>query len=123
MARTLITPTVADRTGTVAFPALAALDNVNNNNFLNNGRILLEVKNTSAGALNLVIVLANTALPDTQPGANLTFTGSGVVYSLAASADIVFGPFPPTIYNQSDGTVWVNPAAATLQYRLIQLNY
>lgn len=123
MARTLITPTVVDRTGTIAMPALAALDNVNNNNFNNNGRLLLEVKNTSGGSLNLTVVLASTTLPDTQPGASLTYTGSGVVYAIAAGADILLGPFPPQIYNQpTDGTVWINPAAATLQYRLIQLN-
>lgn len=122
MARTLITATVADRTGSINTPALVALDATNNNNFANNGRVLLEVKNSGASTYTLTVVLPSTALPDTQPGANVSFTGSGVVYSLVAGADVLLGPFPPAIYNQSDGTVWLNPQNVALQYRLLQLN-
>jgi hypothetical protein len=121
MARTLITATVADRTGLITMPALAALDATNNNNFVNTGRQLLEIKNSGASTFTLTIILPSNALPDSQPGANLTFASGGVVYSITASSDILLGPFPPAIYNQSDGTVWINPSNVALQYRLIQL--
>ena len=122
MARTLITPTVVDRTGTINTPALAALDATNNNNFVNNGRILLEVQNSGASTYTLTVVTPSAFLADSQPGGNVVITGGGVVYSLIAAADILLGPFPPLIYNQSDGTVWINPANVALKYRLIQLN-
>lgn len=122
MARTLLTPVVVDRTGTINTPALAALDATNFNNFNNNGRVLLEIKNSGASPFTLTVLLPSSALPDTQPGANLTFTNSGVQYSFAASADVLLGPFPPAIYNQADGTVWINASNVALQYRLLQLN-
>lgn len=122
MARTAVTVTAVDRTGTIALPALAAMDAVNNNNVANNGRVYLDVKNSGASTFTLTIPLPSTDLPDTQPGAALSFSNAGVQYSLTAGAEVLIGPFPPSVYNQTDGTVWLNPSNAALQVRAIQVN-
>jgi hypothetical protein len=50
-------------------------------------------------------------------GATVTFTTTQVIDGLAVadraivlgtSQDRMFGPFPPSIYNQADGTLWVD---------------
>ena len=121
MARTTLNPTVVDRTGNINTPALVAMDATNLNNFPNNGRVLLEIKGSTATA-TLTILVSPGFLADTQPGADLVLTGGGAVYSVIATADFLLGPFPPLLYNQSDGTVWCNPSSTNISWRAIQLN-
>lgn len=122
MALTAVPVSVVDRTGTIAMPSLAAMDATNNNSVQNNGRVMIEVKNNTTTSQTLTIPLPSTTLPDTQPGADLSFTGGGVVYTLTNGQNLVLGPFPPQIYNNAAGQVQLNPQSTNLQILALQLN-
>lgn len=117
MPRTALTPVVSDRTATVVLPALLALDNANGNNFANNGRVILVIKNNAGAPGTFTVEIPAVNAPDGS-----VLTNSGRQYTIAAGVQVVCGPFPPLIYNQSDGTVWVDSSAATMLYQLITVN-
>ncbi len=103
MARSAFTPLVATRAGVTE--TLGAVDAVNGNSFLNLvGDNLLIVKNGGAGALTVTIKIAPTV--DGNAVASKTAT-------VAAGAQSIIGPFPAGIYNQVDGSVYVDFSTGT----------
>lgn len=71
--------------------------------FSNDGTIILELKNTN-GASRTVTV----ATPGTMDG--LAIADSTATLG-ATTGDLIFKPFPPQIYNQSDDYVYVDLTA------------
>ena len=67
------------------------------NTFPNDGHTFVEIKNTSGSAS-----VASVDIPGTVDGQAVTDLAVSVP---ATTGDKMFGPFPPNIYNQSDGTV------------------
>ena len=98
MARTLIPTNTIVRTGIA--PALTAGDATDNMYFVNDGRTLLYVLNTG-GASTLTFITPGTV--DAQ-----TIGDRDVAIGIDATEGMFIGPFPPSIYNQSDGTVNVD---------------
>lgn len=109
MPRTALTISDVTRSG-VTQPAQQNGDNVNGNYLAyNDGKIIIEVQNSSGGALNVTF-----GIPGTLDGVST----AGKVISVAAGAYVYFGPFPPGIYNQADGTVNVDVTASTMKFRV-----
>jgi hypothetical protein len=89
------------RTGTeIAFAAAAG----GGDKFDNNGNVLLHVINGDASPKTVTIISEKTV--DGQAVAD----PAGAV---AAGAQAVFGPFPPSIYNDGDGHVNITYSAVT----------
>jgi hypothetical protein len=76
-----------------------AVDQPNGNKWTNTGREVLLVANGSGG--NVVLTLNVPAGDRTY---NKAYTKT---FTVAAGDTGVFGPFPPSVYNQSDQTVTV----------------
>jgi hypothetical protein len=102
MARTDIAAQQISRLGIT--PAFAT-PNVAGNMFLNDGKTVLEVKNGSASSINVTPNVAATV--DGQAVTN------PVIAVTATTGDKIIGPFPPGIYNQTDGKVYVDFSAIT----------
>ena len=102
MARTAITVQKVALGGLT--PSFAAAD-INGQYFSNDGNVLLEVKNAGAGAITVTITavakLAGVSL--TNPAISVPLT----------NGDKMIGPFDPTVFNQSDGTVYVDYSGVT----------
>lgn len=121
MARTLIPTAEITRAGVTCGAAASgsevAGDPTNGMYFAgNDGLLFLDVRNTSGTtAYSVSFVVAATVDGLTVPV---------VTVSLAANARRLFGPFPPSLYNQSDGTVSVNIQAAgsPLKLRAYRMN-
>lgn len=112
MPRTALTITDVTRAG-VTQPSQQNGDNANGNSLAyNDGKIILEVNNTSGGALNCTIGI---------PGTIDSVSTAGKVVSVGAGATTYIGPFPPALYNQSDGTVNVDVTASTMKFRVYHL--
>lgn len=71
----------------------ATLDATNGNYFVNDGNVILQVRNSSAGALNVVIEVPGNV--DGQANTDRTV-------SVDATTTLMIGPFPTSIYNQSE---------------------
>ena len=97
-ARTLIPTNTIIRTGVQ--PALTAGDETNEMYFVNDGRTFIYALNT-ATASALTFITPGTV--DTNAIANRT-----VAIGIHADEGTFIGPFPPSIYNQTDGTVHVD---------------
>lgn len=78
-------------------PAYAAAE-ADGNAFLNDGRTMLHVKN---GATNVVATLQIPRTLDGQAVADPTVT-------VPATEERMIGPFPPGVYNQTDGALYVD---------------
>jgi hypothetical protein len=102
MARTALTPQDVARTGIVH--TFAAVDAANGNKFTNDGRCCLYVKNGGVGSIDVTIDTPGTV--DGNAVANL-------VVAVGAGVNKLIGPFPPGIYNQSDGNVNVDYSGGT----------
>lgn len=100
MARTALVPQQVVRTGLT--PVFSAA-NVDGHSVANDGHTMLEVKNASAAPINVTIV--TPGLVDGNAIADL------VVAVPANTGDKMIGPFPPGIYNQADGTIYVDFSA------------
>ena len=98
MARTLIPTNTVVRAGIA--PALTAGDDANEMYFVNDGRTFLYVLNTG-GASNLTFITPGTVDA-------LAIGDRTVAVAIDATEGMFIGPFPPNIYNQSDGTVYVD---------------
>jgi len=85
-------------------PVLAAA-NTDGSYIPNDGRVFLQVKNTNGAAVTVTIDTPGSV--DGNAIANLA-----VIIPLT-SGDKLIGPFPPAIYNQSDGTIKVTFSAVT----------
>jgi hypothetical protein len=91
-------------------PAQTNGDLVNGNQLdFNDGRIIVECISTDAGAQSVVIV---------TPGTVGGFAIADNTVAVPAGATRIIGPFAPSTYNQSDGSVRINPSiATTLKFR------
>ena len=99
MPRTLIPTNTIIRDGIA--PALTAGDTANGMYFVNDGRTFLYVLDVAAGVANFTFVTPGTV--DT-----LAIGDRTVQVAVDATEGMFIGPFPPNIYNQSDGTVHVD---------------
>lgn len=105
MARTAIARQQIVRSGLAT--SLAAADAANGMYFPNNGSCYLHVKNAGGGACTVTISNAPNIGPD-----GLAVTARTVVVP-ATTGDSKIGPFPPNVYNQADGSVYVDFSTAT----------
>lgn len=104
MARSVITPAAIVRTG-VAQPAAVVSDATNNHYIAaNNGRIFLRVENVGVTSRTITV-----QTPGTVDGLAI----SDLTVSLAAGDVKYIGPFPPSVYNQADDSLYVDPSADT----------
>jgi hypothetical protein len=96
MARTALT--VQQVTRSALTPVLSAANGSGGHSVANDGATWLEVKTTT----NAIVVTVQT------PG---TVDGNAVAdktYSIGTSAERKIGPFPPNVYNQADGAIYVD---------------
>ncbi len=101
----LAIPTSVVITGAVL--AGATPDAANGNDFGNNGRQFLWVKNGDSGSHNLTI---KTYPKGDAPG-GLDF--SDEVIAIAAGVEKLVGPFPPSIFNDAANRVQLDWSAST----------
>lgn len=99
MPRTLIPTNTVVRAGIA--PVLTAGDDANEMYFVNDGRTFLYVLDTANAVVNLVFVTPGTVDA-------LAIGDRTVQVAVDTTEGMFIGPFPPSIYNQSDGTVHVN---------------
>jgi hypothetical protein len=102
-ARAEIVPTEAARTGTL-LPAETVGVVADGHKFANDGKVILLVRN-SDGAAARVLTIQTPGTVDGQAIADRTV-------SVAFGTSRVIGPFPPSIYNQADGMVYLDYEAA-----------
>lgn len=116
MARTAIAITDATTQPPSFTYTIVTMDSVNNNMFLNDGRIQLLVQNPTAGALTITIV----SVADKYGRSDTAFTN----VSIPASTTKIFGPFVQSVWNQLGadiGNVYVNPSSSLLAAQAIRL--
>ncbi len=101
MARTAISYQQVARTGLAE--ALAAA-NADGHKFSNDGRIILHVVNGDVSPITVTIQ---------TPGTVDDLAVSDRTVTISDESDKFIGPFPPGIYNQSDGMVYVDFSAVT----------
>ena len=102
MARTaLAVQTIADEGITPAFTAAP----VDGHSVPGDGDVWLEVKNTSGSPINVTVQTGGTLM-----GEPVT---DKVIAIPATTGDKIIGPFPPALYNQADGLVYVDFASVT----------
>lgn len=100
MARTDLPITNIIRTGVGNPGDLVAGDDTDNHEFVNDGRTLISVLKTGgAGILTF-------KTPGTVDGQDIA--EQVVTPGVHATQNTLIGPFPPSIYNQSDGTVHID---------------
>mgnify|MGYP005817447081 CR=1 FL=1 len=96
MARGILAPQQVTRQGLT--PVFSPADSLGLS-VANDGRVMLEVKNGSISPINVTIQ---------TPGSVDGLAIAELVVQVAASGDKMIGPFPPGIYNQPDGSVYVD---------------
>ena len=101
MARTVLAVQQVARTGLT--PSFSAA-NVDGHNVANDGKVVLEVKNGSGAPINVTFQ---------TPGSVDGNAIADLVVAVPAGGDKICGPFPPGIYNQADGTMYVDFSAVT----------
>lgn len=95
--------TVQDVTVSGLTPAYAAAS-AGGDTFVNNGRIMLHIKNGGASPITVTIVSAKTC--------NFGFQHD-ITVTINASSEKMIGPFPPERFNNDSGMVQVNYSAVT----------
>lgn len=106
MPRTAVTITDVTRTG-VAQPAVQSYDNANAMALpYNDGRILLELSATT-GTVNFTFAIPSPVDGQTVPAKSVA----------AGTTPVLFGVLPSQVYNQADGTVFVNCDSANGRIR------
>ena len=101
MARTAITYQQIVRTGLKETLEAA---NTDGNKFANDGMMFVHVKNGAGAPINVTI-----QTPGTVDGLAI----AEQVVAVTNAEERLIGPFPPGIYNQSDGYVYVDYSAVT----------
>lgn len=89
----------------VASIAAEAVDNTNGNDFLNDGRCVAIVSNSSGGSLTVTLTL-----PAGPRTANESVTKT---LAVANGAVAHFGPFPPDLYNDTSGKAYLDWSTGT----------
>jgi len=103
MARGVLTVIAADRDGvSVADAALTAAVS-DGHSFTNDGQTVLLCQNTNASARTVTVV-------STQTVDGLAVADLAIVVP-ATTGRMVTATFPRTVYNQTDGSVWINYSA------------
>lgn len=111
MARTQVAPTVSQHTGSQL--ALAAFDLVNGMGFgANTGTMVLIFRNAGAGPVTVTVRTNHFVDGDLKTPDRAVVVGAGQIE--------LVGTFPPDIYNQADGLVYMD-ASGALQYAAIQI--
>jgi hypothetical protein len=114
MARGTITQHAISRQGTFALTTVTA-DAVNNHAFDNSdGDVMILCQNGTASPV--VLTFVTFATPDGLAVADLAVT-------VAAGADAIIGPFPKSLYNQADDTVYVNVDTTSASVALAAIKY
>ena len=75
--------------------------------FLNDGRTFLYIVTDTVGAEHLITI----QMPTSSDIDGLVV--SDLTYDLPDNQSVFMGPFPPNIYNQADGYVYIDWEAAT----------
>jgi len=101
MPRTAITPQQISRSALT--PTYAAGDSANGHSYPNGGSEFLHVK---TGGTGTTVTVKN---PTTVDG----LTVPDRTYVLGTNTERMIGPFPPNLYNQADGNVYVDLSSAT----------
>ncbi len=103
MARDTITVTSTVRAGVM--PAVTTPNESNEAEFANNGRTVVVyvsgLGGAAVGAGNRTVVIQQVADPYGR-------TENDAAFVITNDAVATFGPFPPALYNQSDGTVQID---------------
>lgn len=108
MPRTQLSVQTPTRSGTVLPPA-AAMDVANGNYFQNSGKTFMAIFNGGASPYNVTVTLRFGQVDGQQAPAK--------VVSIAASANVLLGPYPVAIYGDQ---VWVDGANASLTVRVYE---
>lgn len=107
MPRTALTVTEITRSG-VAQPAVQSYDNANANSLpWNDGRVFLELSATT-GTVNFTFAIPGPVDGQTVPAKSIA----------AGTTPVLAGPFPPAVYNQADGTVFIDCDSANGRIRV-----
>ena len=88
------------RTGVGNPGVLVAGDHTNDHEFVNDGRTIISVLKTGGACIMTI------KTPGTVDG--LTIGEQTVTPGVSPTQNTLIGPFPPSIYNQSDGTVHID---------------
>lgn len=107
MPRTQISVQTPTRAGTV-LPAATAMDVANGNYINNSGKTMFTAFNGGGAPYNLTTTLRTTVDGQTPPAR---------VTAIAASATVLFGPFPTDIYGTQ---LWIDGANAALTIRAFE---
>jgi len=102
VARVEITPTLVTRDG-VADP-VAVLGTADGNSFANTGIAYVRAENLNLSSTRTITFI----LPQVIDGETVNPRSE----TIPAASTRTFGPFPTDLYNQADGTVWVDEDAA-----------
>jgi len=84
-------------------------DASNHHSFVNDGRTRLRVRNSSGGATTVTV----SSVADSVTGRL-----GDIAVSVADGAEREFGPFPPSLFNQSTGVVNVDLSAGGSNVKL-----
>lgn len=102
MARTTLTVQQISRTPLT--PTYTAVDQPNGNQFANDGRVILHVKNGGGSSTTLTIKRNYSVDGAAVPDLTVTVTNA---------QERKVGPFPTDLFNQSDGNVYLDWTVGT----------
>ena len=102
-ARTDLPVTNIIRTGVGNPGVLVAGDETDNHSFVNDGRTIISVLVVTGGGATGALTFKTPGTVDGQAIAEQIVTPG-----LHDTQNTLIGPFPPSIYNQSDGTVHID---------------
>lgn len=113
MARTALAAVVADRDGAAPAPVAAIVDG---HMFVNNGRRMLYIENSTAAPLTVEIPFGATVEGQTVPPKVVT-----VPAAVAGKPGVQITGFYGGVYTRSDDMVWLNyPTPAGLSVAVIE---
>ena len=116
MARDTITVTSTVRAGVL--PALTTPNEANEAEFANNGRtVVVYISGLGAAAVGAgarTVIIQQVADPYGR-------TENDAAFAITNDTVATFGPFPPALYNQSDGTVQIDYAGLSTNQRVFAL--
>jgi hypothetical protein len=104
MARTALTPQTPTRTGTTVTFAAA---NADGHYFANDGRSFLRIKNTDGSSKTVTVAFGGA-----KDGVSLATLGKTITVG-ATTGDVTTAVWPKDVYDQADGTVYVDYSATT----------
>jgi hypothetical protein len=112
MGRTTVVPQALSRAGIT--PTYNAATDTDGDGFSNDGRTFIQVLNTNGATRTLTIAIPVTVDGCAVAGKALTIP--------ATTGNKYIGPFPPDIYNQSNGQVYLNwSAVADVTFAVVRM--